>query len=93
MPVGCAINREDSALAGIANGNFIWWVVRQYANTAAIEKLSLMTIRRTCARLCHSTGDQSKQIQVIKLNGRPRRDSNPVNAVKETGQLATITHC
>jgi integrase len=43
----------------------VWWVVRQYAKTAAIEKLSPHDLRRTCARLCHSTGGELEQIQFL----------------------------
>src|ERR1700733_2880036 len=43
----------------------VWWVVRQYAKIAAIEKLSPHDLRRTCARLCHSTGGELEQIQFL----------------------------
>jgi site-specific recombinase XerD len=43
----------------------VWWVVRQYAKIAAIEKLSPYALRRTCARLCHSTGGELEQIQFL----------------------------
>ena len=40
-------------------------MVRQYAKIAAIEKLSPHDLRRTCARLCHSTGGELEQIQFL----------------------------
>jgi site-specific recombinase XerD len=43
----------------------VWWVMRQYAKIAAIEKLSPHDLRRTCARLCHSTGGELEQIQFL----------------------------
>ena len=43
----------------------VWWVVRQYAKTADIEKLSPHDLRRTCARLCRSTGGELEQIQFL----------------------------
>jgi integrase len=43
----------------------VWWVVRQYAKIAAIEKLSPHDLRRTCVRLCHSTGGELEQIQFL----------------------------
>jgi site-specific recombinase XerD len=43
----------------------VWWVVRQYARIAEIEKLSPHDLRRTCARLCHSTGGELEQIQFL----------------------------
>src|SRR5271170_6890482 len=43
----------------------VWWVVRQYAKQAAIEKLAPHDLRRTCARLCHSAGGELEQIQFL----------------------------
>ena len=43
----------------------VWWVVGQYTKIAAIEKLSPHDLRRTCARLCHSTGGELEQIQFL----------------------------
>jgi integrase len=40
-------------------------MVRQYAKIAAIEKLSPLDLRRTCARLCRSTGGELEQIQFL----------------------------
>ena len=43
----------------------MWWVVRQYAKIALIEKLSPHDLRRTCALLCHSPGGELEQIQFL----------------------------
>jgi site-specific recombinase XerD len=43
----------------------VWWVVRQCAKKAAIEKLAPHDLRRTCARLCHSAGGELEQIQFL----------------------------
>ena len=43
----------------------VWWVVRQYAKEASIEKLAPHDLRRTCARLCHSAGGELEQIQFL----------------------------
>jgi len=34
----------------------VWWVVRQCAKKAAIDKVAPQDLRRTCARLCHFSG-------------------------------------
>ena len=36
----------------------VWWVVRQCAKKAAIDKVAPHDLRRTCARLCHATGGE-----------------------------------
>ena len=43
----------------------VWWVVRQAAKKAAIEKVAPHDLRRTCARLCHSAGGELEQIQFL----------------------------
>ena len=43
----------------------VWWVVRQYAKKAAIERLAPHDLRRTCARLCNLAGGELEQIQFL----------------------------
>jgi Phage integrase family len=43
----------------------VWWVVRQCAKKAAIDRVAPHELRRTCARLCHSAGGELEQIQFL----------------------------
>ena len=43
----------------------VWWIVRERAKTAGIEKLAPHDLRRTCARLCHAAGGELEQIQFL----------------------------
>jgi integrase len=43
----------------------VWWVVRQRAKKAAIDRVAPHDLRRTCARLCHSAGGELEQIQFL----------------------------
>jgi len=43
----------------------VWWVVRQCAKKAAIDRVAPHDLRRTCARLCHSAGGELEQIQFV----------------------------
>jgi integrase len=43
----------------------VWWVVRQCARKAAIDKVAPHDLRRTCARLCHAAGGELEQIQLL----------------------------
>ena len=43
----------------------VWWVVRERAKAAGIEKLAPHDLRRTCARLCHAAGGELEQIQFL----------------------------
>ncbi len=43
----------------------VWWIVRQRAQVAGIERLAPHDLRRTCARLCHAAGGELEQIQFL----------------------------
>lgn len=43
----------------------VWWVVRERAKIAGIDKLAPHDLRRTCARLCHAAGGELEQIQFL----------------------------
>ena len=45
--------------------NVVWYVVKQCAERAGIQKLSPHDLRRTCARLCHEAGGELEQIQFL----------------------------
>jgi site-specific recombinase XerD len=53
---------------GVGSGiteKVVWWVVRECAEKAGIERLAPHDLRRTCARLCHSAGGELEQIQFL----------------------------
>src|SRR5271168_1720106 len=43
----------------------VWHVVRQYARKLGVAKLAPHDLRRSCARLCHSSGGELEQIQFL----------------------------
>src|SRR5215472_5382292 len=43
----------------------VWHVVRKSARKTGIQNLAPHDLRRTCARLCHSTGGELEQIQFL----------------------------
>jgi len=45
--------------------NVVWYVVKQCAERAGIQKLSPHDLRRSCARLCHEAGGELEQIQFL----------------------------
>ena len=45
--------------------NVVWYVVKQCAKRAGIQKLSPHDLRRSCARMCHEAGGELEQIQFL----------------------------
>jgi site-specific recombinase XerD len=43
----------------------VWYMVRECASKAKIERLAPHDLRRTCARLCHESGGELEQIQFL----------------------------
>jgi site-specific recombinase XerD len=45
--------------------NVVWYVVKECAQRARIEKLAPHDLRRSCARWCHTSGGELEQIQFL----------------------------
>ena len=58
--------RKNGVLWGCGlTQNVVWYVVKQCARRAGIQKLSPHDLRRSCARLCHESGGELEQIQFL----------------------------
>ncbi len=60
----CVTRRGSTWGEGITE-KVIWHIVKTYAATAGITKLSPHDCRRTCARLCYAAGGELEQIQFL----------------------------
>jgi site-specific recombinase XerD len=45
--------------------NVVWYVVREAARRASIDRLAPHDLRRSCARMCHLAGGELEQIQLL----------------------------
>ena len=43
----------------------VWHIVKESAKRIGVAKLAPHDLRRTCARLCHSSGGELEQIQFL----------------------------
>ena len=58
--------RKDGALWGEGlTQNVVWYVVREAAKRASIDRLAPHELRRSCARMCHQVGGELEQIQFL----------------------------
>lgn len=65
---GClfrCVSRTGTIWGSRISEKVVWWVVREHAKLAGIDKLAPHDLRRTCARLCHSAGGELEQIQFL----------------------------
>jgi integrase len=59
------ISRTGTVWGPKISEKLVWWVVRERAKAAGIDKLAPHDLRRTCARLCHAAGGELEQIQFL----------------------------
>ena len=59
------VSRTGNVWGSKISEKLVWWIVRQRAQVAGIERLAPHDLRRTCARLCHAAGGELEQIQFL----------------------------
>ena len=59
------VSRTGNVWGPRISEKLVWWIVRQRAQVAGIERLAPHDLRRTCARLCHASGGELEQIQFL----------------------------
>jgi site-specific recombinase XerC len=60
-----AISRSGKVWGDGISENVVWHVVSKRCSTGEIEHVAPHDLRRTCARLCHSSGGELEQIQFL----------------------------
>ena len=60
-----AINRTGEVWGSGISQNVVWHVVRNACTKGGLERIAPHDLRRTCAKLCHSTGGELEQIQFL----------------------------
>ena len=60
-----AIRRHGTPWGKGISENVIWYAVRQCASKLELDHLAPHDLRRTCAKLCHSSGGELEQIQFL----------------------------
>ena len=73
-------------VSGGISQNVVWYVVKGCCERAGLEHIAPHDLRRTCAKLCHSSGGELEQIQF--LLGMP--PSRPRNAISAANRISDI---
>jgi site-specific recombinase XerD len=60
-----AVARTDKIWGQGISQNVVWYVVRTCCQRAGLEHIAPHDLRRTCAKLCHSSGGELEQIQFL----------------------------
>jgi len=60
-----AVSRSGKVCGNGITQNVIWYVVKGCCEKAGLERIAPHDLRRTCAKLCHSSGGELEQIQFL----------------------------
>jgi integrase len=60
-----AIGRKGEIWGNGISANVVWSVVRSRCQKAGMERIAPHDLRRTCAKLCHTSGGEIEQIQFL----------------------------
>ena len=60
-----AVSRTGKAWGVGITQNVVWYVVKGCCEKAGLERIAPHDLRRTCAKLCHSSGGELEQIQFL----------------------------
>jgi site-specific recombinase XerD len=60
-----AVNRTSKVWGVGITQNVVWYVVKGCCAKAGLERIAPHDLRRTCAKLCHSSGGELEQIQFL----------------------------
>ncbi len=79
--------RKNGALWGRGlTQNVVWYVVKDCAKRAGIEKLAPHDLRRSCARLCHKAGGEIEQIQFLLGHASVQTTERYIGCKQKLGQ-------
>ena len=60
-----AIRKNGAVWGDRINVNVVWHVVNRYCRSIGLEHVAPHDLRRTCAKLCHTSGGELEQIQFL----------------------------
>ena len=66
--------------------NVVWYVVKSCCERAGLEHIAPHDLRRTCSKLCHSSGGELEQIQFL-LGTHPSRQRSGIWATNRISDI------
>jgi len=66
--------------------NVVWYVVKNCAKRAGIEKLAPHDLRRSCARMCHAAGGEIEPIQFLLGHASVQTTERYIGCKQKLGQ-------
>jgi len=66
--------------------NVVWYVVKDCAKRAGIDKLAPHDLRRSCARICHTAGGEIEQIQFLLGHASVQTRERYIGCKQKLGQ-------
>jgi len=96
-----AVARTDKIWGDGISQNVVWYVVKGCAEKAGLQHIAPHDLRRTCAKLCHTSGGEIEQIQFLlghasvqtteRYLGCKQNLGHPVNDLFQLGNITVAT--
>ena len=93
-----AVARTDKVWGDGISQNVVWYVVKGCCEKAGLQHIAPHDLRRTCAKLCHTSGGEIEQIQFLlghasvqtteRYLGCKQNLGHPVNDLFQLGNIA-----
>ena len=81
-----AIRKNGARWGSGVTQNVVWYVVKNCAKRARIEKLAPYDLRRSCARMCHTAGGEIEQIQFLLGHASVQTTERYIGCKQKLGQ-------
>ena len=81
-----AIRRNGALWGRGVTQNVVWYVVKNCAMCAGIDKLAPHDLRRSCARMCHAAGGEIEQIQFLLGHASVQTTERYIGCKQKLGQ-------
>ena len=81
-----AVARRGKVWGSGLSQNVVWYVVKNCAKRARIEKLAPYDLRRSCARMCHTAGGEIEQIQFLLGHASVQTTERYIGCKQKLGQ-------
>ena len=81
-----AVSRRGNVWRGSLTQNAVWHVVTTAAKSVGLDRLAPHDLRRTCAKLCHSSGGELEQIQFLLGHASARTTERYLGCEQNLGQ-------
>jgi len=82
-----AVARMGKVWGSGISQNVVWYVVKTCCEKAGLEHIAPHDLRRTCAKLCHTSGGELEQIQFLLGHASVQTTERSISAANKISDI------